>query len=243
MLKTENLDVQINDKKILKDINCDFEEWKHYAILWPNWSGKSSLFLSIMWHPQYKVTNWKIMLNSTDLLKLSPDQRAGEWIFLAFQNIPEIPWVKLFEFLKTIYNSKLSSKEQLSFIKFKKHLEPIVEKVWLTKDLLFRDLNVGFSWWERRKVEFLQIELLKPKYIMLDEIDSGLDIDSLKNLWKNIKSLWKEWKTFIIISHNFDIYNEIDLDKILLMKNWEIEKTYNWNMIQKFKEKWFHKTD
>ena len=196
MLEINNLNVYVENKQILHDINLKFKTGKNYCILWQNGSGKSSLALTIMGHPKYKIENWKLRTclpvgkvenwwEKIQLNDLSPDKRAKLWIFLAFQNIPEIQWVKLFEFLRNIYNT--NTWKNLTFLKFKELIIPLVEEVWLDREFLRRDLNVWFSGGERRKVEILQIKLLKPKYIFLDEIDSWLDIDAFKSITKMIE--------------------------------------------------------
>ncbi len=160
MLSIKNLSVSVWDREILNQISCDFDLGKNYCILWKNGSGKSSLAMTLMGHPKYNVTGWEIVLDWEDLLKLSPDKRAKLWIFLAFQNIPEIPWVKLFEFLKWVYDNSVKT---TTFMEFKKLIEPILDDLQLSKEFLWRDLNVWFSWWERRKLEVLQMKLLNPK--------------------------------------------------------------------------------
>jgi len=164
MLSIKNLSVFVWEKEILNQISYDFELGKNYCILWKNGSWKSSLAMTLMWNPKYKITDGEITLDWENLPDLSPDKRAKLWIFLAFQNIPEIPWVKLFEFLKWVYDNSIKT---TTFMEFKKIIEPILEELQLSKDFLWRDLNVGFSGWERRKLEILQMKLLNPKYIIL----------------------------------------------------------------------------
>jgi Fe-S cluster assembly ATP-binding protein len=128
MLKLDNVNITVNKKEILKKINLSFKPWKIYFLIWKNWSGKSSLALSIMWHPDYKINSWKIILNNKDITNLSPDKKNKLWIFLSFQNIPEIQWIKLIEYLRSIYNEFLKtekkSKTWLSLFLFKKFITP-----------------------------------------------------------------------------------------------------------------------
>lgn len=226
MLTLSNISVQIKEKKILNQISLSFENWKNYAILGQNWSWKSSLALTLMWHPNYQITNWIIQLDWTDITSLSPDQRARKGIFLAFQHIPEIPWVKLFEFLKWVYDNTQTT--ATSFMQFKAIIEPLLEKLKLSKEFLRRDLNVGFSGWERRKFEILQIELLQPKYIILDEIDSWLDVDAFKIVAEFLANFNLPHNTFIIITHIFSILNYISVDETFILKDWQIDKK-GWN--------------
>lgn len=237
MLNINKLNINIENKKILKYLDITFNKWKNYCILWQNGSGKSSLALSIMWHPKYNITSWTIEVDWLTINELSPDKRAKLWIFLAFQNIPEIQWVKLFEFLRNIYNTK--TWEELTFLKFKELIVPIVEEVWLNKDFLRRDLNVWFSWGERRKVELLQIKLLKPQYIFLDEIDSGLDIDAFKSIAKMIEDLNNTENCFIFITHHFEILQNIDIDEVIILKDGEIKEKWDKTLVEKIKKEWF----
>lgn len=237
MLTIKNLTSKVQEKEILKDINMNFEIGKNYCILGENGSGKSSLALTIMWHPKYEITNWEIMVDWQKINDFTPDQKAKLWIFLAFQNIPEIQWIKLFEFLRTIYNN--STWENLTFLKFKNFIIPYLEEIWLDQEFLRRDLNVWFSWWEKRKIELLQIKLLKPKYIFLDEIDSWLDVDAFKSISKSIQELNDETNCFIFITHHFEIINNIDIDEVYVLKDGRVEETGDKTLIERIKENWF----
>lgn len=236
MLSIQNLSVSVWEKEILNQISCDFELWKNYCILGKNGSGKSSLAMTLMWNPKYEITNWEIVLDGENLSDLSPDKRAKLWIFLAFQNIPEIPWVKLFEFLKWVYDNSVKT---TTFMEFKKLIEPILDELQLSKDFLWRDLNVGFSGWERRKLEILQMKLLNPKYIILDEIDSWLDVDAFKVVAEMLKSLSTDQNSFIIITHIFTILDYINVDETIVLEKWKIVEQWWWEIAQRIKENWF----
>lgn len=238
MLSIKDLSVSVENREILNNISCDFDLGRNYCILWKNGSGKSSLAMTLMWHPKYNVTGWEIVLDWEDLLKLSPDKRAKFWIFLAFQNIPEIPWVKLFEFLKWVYDNAVKT---TTFMEFKKIIEPLLEDLQLSKDFLWRDLNVWFSWWERRKLEILQMKLLNPKYIILDEIDSGLDVDAFKVVAEMLKALSTDQNSFIIITHIFTILEYINIDETLVLDHWKVVEQWWWEIAQRIKNNWFRK--
>jgi len=238
MLSINNLSVSVGEKEILNQISYDFELGKNYCILWKNGSWKSSLAMTLMWNPKYKITDGKISLDWEILSDLSPDKRAKGWIFLAFQNIPEIPWVKLFEFLKWVYDNAVKT---TTFMEFKKLVEPILEELQLSKDFLWRDLNVWFSWWERRKLEILQMKLLNPKYIILDEIDSWLDVDAFKVVAEMLKSISTDQNSFIIITHIFTILDYLSVDETIVLNHWKVEETWWWEIAQRIKENWFKK--
>ena len=238
MLSVNNLSVSVWDREILNQVSYDFDLGKNYCILWKNGSGKSSLAMTLMWHPKYNVTSWEITLDWENLLDLSPDKRAKLWIFLAFQNIPEIPWVKLFEFLKWVYDNSVKT---TTFMEFKKIVEPLLDDLQFSKDFLWRDLNVWFSGWERRKLEILQMKLLNPKYIILDEIDSGLDVDAFKVVAEMLKALSTDKNSFIIITHIFTILEYINIDETIVLEKWKVVEKWWWEIAQRIKENWFKK--
>jgi len=237
MLKIENLTVQIKGKEILKNISFDFELWKNYCILWKNWSWKSSLAMSISWNPKYEITAWDIKIDNTSIKNLTADERSKLGIFLTFQNIPEIPWVKLFEFLKNIYDVR--QEKPTSFISFKKIIEPLIEELWIEKDFLRRDLNVGFSGWEKRKIEVLQIKLLSPKVIILDEIDSWLDVNAVKQVSELLKQTNSKDNTFIIITHLFEMLEGLPIEKVLILDKGNIKEIGDNNLMNKIKKEGF----
>ena len=237
MLKTDNLSVHIWEKEILNGISFDFEKGKNYCILWKNGSGKSSLAMTIAWNPKYEISSWDILLNWESLKNLSVDERSKKGIFLSFQNIPEIPWVKLFEFLKAIYD--IRQEKPTSFMWFKKIIEPLIEELEIDKSFLRRDLNVGFSWGEKRKIEVLQIRLLNPSIIILDEIDSGLDVNAVKQVSTLLKKINSTENTFIIITHLFEMLEGLPIEQVLIIENWKLKETWDENLMNKIKKEGF----
>lgn len=241
MLKIKNLNVSVEWKAILKNINLTFEEGKNYCILGKNWSWKSSLATTIMWNPKYTITKGKLEITAgkktIDITAMPPNERAQLGIFLAFQHVPEIKWVKVFEFMKSIYDTKIA--KVTSFLEFKKIIEPLLQELNIDKEFLRRDLNVGFSGGERRKMEILQIKLLQPTYIFLDEVDSGLDVDAFTTIAKHISKLNHGKNSFIIITHLFKIIEHLPVDTVYIMQNGEIIKTWDNKLIKQIAKDWF----
>ncbi len=237
MLQINNLSVQVGEKPILNQISFDFEIGKNYCILGKNGSGKSSLAMTIAGNPKYEITTWEILLDGQMIHEMTPDERSKAWIFLAFQNVPEIPGVKLFEFLKTMYD--LRQEKPTSFLEFKKIIEPLVAELEIPRDFLWRDLNVGFSGGEKRKVEVLQIKLLKPKYIILDEIDSGLDVNAVKQVAELLKAVNTEGNSFIVITHLFEMLQELPLEKILILEQGQIKAIGGRELMEQIRKEGF----
>lgn len=221
MLQLKNLSVHVGEKQILNQISFDFETGKNYCILGKNGSGKSSLAMTIAGNPKYEISKGELLLDGQNLAEMSPDERNKAGIFLTFQNIPEIPGVKLFEFLKTIYDAR--AEKASTFLEFKKIIDPLMAELEIEKSFLWRDLNVGFSGGEKRKIEVLQINLLKPKIIILDEIDSGLDVNAVKQVAELLKAVDTEENSFIVITHLFEMLQELPLEKILILEQGKIK--------------------
>ena len=242
MLLLEKLSIAVEDKTIIQDLSLNFELGKNYCLLGKNGSGKSSLAMAIMGHPSYEVTNGKLLVNNgiedIDVLELDPHERAKLGIFVAFQTIPEIKWVKLFEFLRSIYNATLG--QNLSFVQFKKHILPLCDALKINTEFLRRDVNVGFSGGERRKIEMLQLKLLNPKYIFLDEVDSGLDVDAFRDVANMIQELNTTENTFIIITHYFTILDYVPVDQVYVLESGKIVKEGDINVAFEIKEKGFN---
>jgi len=219
ILEIKNLHVEVDGKEILKGINLTLDFGKINALMGPNGSGKSTLVNAIMGHPKYVVTKGKIIFEGEEITKLSPDKRAKKGIFLSFQYPKEISGVSINKFLKT------TSKElnpNYSLFDFKKTLKEKREILGMTEEMVERYLNVGFSGGEKKKNEILQMLVLNPKLIILDETDSGLDVDSLKTVSKGVNSVMNPEKTVLIITHYKRILEYIKPDKVFIMINGKI---------------------
>ncbi len=237
MLSLKNLSVHVEDTTILDNISMDFELGKNYCVIGKNGSGKSSLAMAIMGHPKYIINAWDIFVDKKSIMKLDPNERAKLGVFVAFQHIPEIKWIKLFEFLRSIYDAKNES--TTSFLSFKKIIEPLMKELGISMEFLRRDLNVWFSGGERRKIEIVQLKLLEPTYIFLDEIDSGLDVDAFKSVVKMMAKLNHDKNSFIIITHIFDILKHIPVDHVYVLEQGKIIKEWDQKLIEVIKKEGF----
>lgn len=239
MLTIANISVDIAEKKVLRDLSLEIEPGKNVCLLGKNWSGKSSLALTIMGHPDYEVTQGDILLDGESILERWPDERARAGIFLAFQAIPEIKWVKLFEFLRTIYNARFEKKE--TFVSFKKIILPYLDELHIDKEFLRREVNVWFSGGERRKIEILQLKLLQPTYVFLDEVDSGLDVDAFRAVAQLLREVANEQTSFVIITHYFTILEYLPVDMVAVLQDGKIVETGGKEIVTRVQQEGFGK--
>ena len=242
MLKIENLKVRIEDKEILKGVNLNIGEGEVLALMGPNGSGKSSLATTIIGNPKYEVSAGKISFDGKDLLEMTPDERANLGIYLAFQYPAAIPGVTVREMLLAAL--RLKNKEKIvSALELKKLLEEEAEKLSLSPELLSRGLNDGFSGGEKKKMEILQMRILKPKLLILDEIDSGLDIDALATIARNVAEMVAKNKmSVLVITHYQRILNYLTPDKVAVMKEGRIVETGGKEIVERL-EKSGYKTE
>ena len=224
-LQINNLKSSIEGKEILKGINLKLKEGKVYVIMGPNGSGKSTLANILMGNPTYKIDSGEIILKDQDISNMKADERAKLGMFLSFQYPQEISGVTLSNFLRTAYNSLKEKK--ISILEFRKLLKEKAEQLGVNEDFLARYLNEGFSGGEKKKSEILQLLVLNPKLAILDETDSGLDIDALKTIASGIKAFASSSpdKTIIIITHYKRILDYLDIDRVFIMKDGLIVKS------------------
>ncbi len=227
MLEIKNIDVGIKDskKEILKDFSLSIGEGEVHAIMGPNGTGKSTLAKVIMGHYKYEVTSGSIVFCSQDITYISVDERARMGIFLGMQDPTEIEGVTNSEFLRTAL--KEVTGEKVNLYTFIKEVERDMKDLKLDDAMLHRFLNKGFSGGEKKKNEILQLKVLKPKLIILDEIDSGLDVDSLKIVSENINSYLKENPntSLLMITHYERLLDYIHPDYVHIMQNGHLVKT------------------
>lgn len=230
MLKINNLKVTTSDKVILNNFNLIINDGEIHAIMGQNGVGKSTLSRVIMGDANYKVINGEIIFNGDNINVLSTDERAKKGIFLAMQYPMEIEGVSNQDFLRTAIGS--INNKRIGLYDFILKCEKGAEELSMNKDLIHRSLNVGFSGGEKKKNEVLQIKLLTPKFIILDELDSGLDIDSLRIVGENIKKYKDEYPntSIMIITHHPKILEYLNPDFVHIMSNGKIVKTGDYSL-------------
>lgn len=225
LLKIKNLNAQVDGKKILQGVNLEIKSGEIQALMGPNGSGKSTLAQVLAGHPNYIVASGEVIFDKKKLFNLSPDERAKSGVFLAFQYPATIPGVSLGNFLRQAYNSV--KQENLTPIKFKKLIQDKLDLLQIDEKHLERSVNDGFSGGEKKKNEILQMAVLEPKLAILDETDSGLDVDALKVVAEGIKTVKKMNQDMgvLIITHYQRILDHIKPDQVHIMLNGKIVKS------------------
>lgn len=220
-LEIKNLNVKVEGKEIIKNLNLKLEKGKVYALMGPNGSGKSTLAQVLMGNPKYEF-NGKIILNEEDISDLSVNERAKKGLFLSFQYPVEIPGITISNFLRTAHASNTGKKPNV--MEFHNLIKKQAAKTGMNETFLSRHLNSGFSGGEKKKAELLQMLVLNPKIAILDEPDSGLDVDSLKTVAEGINNFTNKDKIVLIITHYKRMLEYMKPDKIFVMKKGEIVK-------------------
>ncbi len=227
MLTINNLQARVSEKEILKGINLTIKPGEVHAIMGPNGSGKSTLASVLAGREDYEVTGGSVDFLGKDLFELSPDQRAAEGIFLAFQYPVEIPGVTTVNFLKTAINQirKYRGEGNLDAAQFLKLMKEKAKSVKIDDTLLRRSLNEGFSGGEKKRNEIFQMAMLEPKLAILDETDSGLDIDALKIVADGVNQLRSPERSFIVVTHYQRLLDYIVPDFVHVLYNGRIVKS------------------
>ena len=229
MLEIKDLKASLadEDKQILKGVNLTVEAGKVHAIMGPNGSGKSTLSYVLSGKDGYEVTGGSVALDGKDILEMEPEERAAEGLFLAFQYPIEIPGVGNMVFMRTAVNAhrKARGEDEMSATEFLKVVRARAKTLKIDADMLKRPVNVGFSGGEKKRNEILQMAMLEPKMCILDETDSGLDVDAMKLVAEGVNALRDEGRAFLVITHYQRLLDHIKPDLVHIMADGRIIKT------------------
>ncbi|MBC2140085.1 Fe-S cluster assembly ATPase SufC [Listeria innocua] len=223
-LKIQDLHVEIEGKEILKGVNLEISTGEIHAIMGPNGTGKSTLSSAIMGHPKYEVTQGSIMLDGEDVLEMEVDERARAGLFLAMQYPSEISGVTNAEFIRAAINSRREEGDEIPVMQFIRKLDAKMDILDMDEEMAERYLNEGFSGGEKKRNEILQLLMIEPKLAILDEIDSGLDIDALKVVSKGVNEMRGEGFGCLIITHYQRLLNYITPDFVHVMMQGKVVK-------------------
>jgi Fe-S cluster assembly ATP-binding protein len=239
MLKIENLQARIEEKEILKGINLDIKPGEIHAIMGPNGSGKSTLASVLAGREDYEVTGGKVDFMGKDLLEMAPEDRAKEGLFLAFQYPVEIPGVSTTNFIKAAVNEKRKYQglEALDAAQFLKIMKEKMKMVEINQSLLSRSLNEGFSGGEKKRNEIFQMAMLEPKLAILDETDSGLDIDALRIVANGVNQLRSKDNAFLVVTHYQRLLDYIVPDFVHVLYNGRIVRSGTKELALELEEK------
>jgi Fe-S cluster assembly ATP-binding protein len=231
MLKLTHYSVSVNDKPILKNISLNFEEGKTYVIMGPNGSGKSTLALSLMGSPDFVVNDGgSAEFLGSDLLSLKAQERAQAGLAITFQSPPSLSGVTVFQLLRVALSGKMSPQDiRTQLLEYAKELK-------IPKELLSRSLNDGFSGGERKKMEMLQIALLKPRLVFFDEIDTGVDVDALRTITTFLKKHKRKDQIFVFITHQKRLADFVSPDTVVILKDGKVVKTGDAELIREIEE-------
>lgn len=236
-LVISDLQVSIEEQPILRGISLAVKPGEIHAVMGPNGSGKSTLAHTLAGHPSYEVTGGTVKLGAEDILDMSPDERAKAGMFLAFQYPVEIPGVRVQNFLRLAHQARFEDREDKKFptaLAFRQHLEKLADELHVKKELLKRGLNEGFSGGEKKRLEILQMAVLEPQYAVLDETDSGLDIDAIKAVAEGVKTIVKKYNTgIIVITHYQRILDYLEPDFVHVVIEGKIVRSGGSELVQK----------
>ena len=226
-LEVKNLHVEVEDKKILNGLTLSVEKGQVAAIMGPNGSGKSTLAYVLAGKDNYKVTDGEVLLNGENILDMSPDERAAKGVFLAFQYPVEVPGVATMTFLRTALNAqrKTRGEAEVSTPEFMKLVRDTAAHLGISQEMLRRAVNVGFSGGEKKRNEILQMAILKPRLAVLDETDSGLDIDALKTVAEGVNRLRSPERAMVVITHYQRLLNYIVPDVVHVLSRGRVVRT------------------
>ncbi len=237
-LVIKNLHVSVGDKPVINDFSLTIKPGEVHVLMGANGTGKSSLTKALAGHNDYRVTNGDIYINGISVREMSADERAREGLFLAFQQPHELEGVSVANFVRTALKSQTRFKTTFSATDYYKQLYRELERVNLSREFTSRSLNQGFSGSEKKRLELLQMIFLRPKYALLDEIDSGMDVDALKLVLSVIEDLKKEAKTgFLFITHHTNLVEELHPDAVHVLSEGSIKLSGQTEILRLLNEK------
>jgi len=239
MLKITNLHCTTADnKEILKGVNLSIKPGELHVLMGPNGSGKSTLSKTLMGHPSFEISKGKISLDGEDITGSEPDERAHAGLFVAYQYPVEVPGVNFSNFLRLAYNSSREKSEQLPVFKFRKLLKDTADELDFPEKLLDRNLNEDLSGGEKKKAEILQMAVLQPKYAILDETDSGLDLDALKSVFTGVNKIIASKRKLgvLVITHYQRIFDYIKPDFVHILYNGKIAASGGLELVESIEE-------
>ncbi|MBR0086710.1 MAG: Fe-S cluster assembly ATPase SufC [Lachnospiraceae bacterium] len=238
ILKTENLKAQAGDREILHDINLSIGPGETHVIMGPNGAGKSTLVSLIMGDPAYAVNEGKVIFQGEDITDLPVNERAAKGLFMSFQNPIEVPGISLFNFIRTAL--EMRGGEKIKIWEYRKEVTRVLKELRMDPEFAERDLNVGFSGGEKKKAEVLQMLLLKPSLAILDETDSGLDVDAVHTVSQGIRTFQQDKDaSLLIITHNAAILSSLKVDAVHILVDGKIIKEGGSELIKQIEEEGF----
>src|SRR5213082_3069341 len=245
MLEVKNLHAGIDGKEILKGLNLNVDLGEVHAIMGPNWSGKSTLSKVLAGHPSYEVISGEVLYEGKNLLELEPDERAREGVFMAFQYPVEVPGVSNSQFLRLAYNQKMQhlGQEELDPLEFNDYLKEKAKIVDMDPAFFKRSVNEGFSGGEKKRNEILQMAVLQPRLAILDETDSGLDIDALRIVANGVNALRSTERGMLVVTHYQRLLNYIVPDFVHVLVDGRIVRSGGPELALELEEKGYSWTE
>ncbi len=234
LLSIKDLHAKVNDKEILKGLNLDINKGEIHVIMGPNGAGKSTLANVILNNPEYKIESGEIKFEGEVINNLKTDEIARKGIFMSFQSPEEVPGISVLNFLKTAKNK--TTNEYINYYEFMENVADYMDELDFKESYANRSLNVGFSGGEKKKNEILQMLVLNPKLAILDETDSGLDVDAIKTVSKGIKMFASKKNAVLIITHNTSLLKNLDVDYVHVLVDGKIVTTGNKRLATKIEK-------
>jgi Fe-S cluster assembly ATP-binding protein len=237
VLEIKDLHVNVEGKEILKGLNLTLELGKINALMGPNGSGKSTLANTLMGHPKYEITSGKILFKGEDITAMPPDERSKKGLFLSFQYPHEVAGVTISSFLRSAVNARRAEDDKIKVMEFKKLLDEKMSLLKMDKKFATRYVNQGFSGGEKKRAEILQLSILNPTLAVLDETDSGLDIDALKAVSEGVNAFMNPEKCILIITHYKRILEHVKPDHLFILIDGKIALQGTGELVDQLEEK------